>query len=185
MLSSTKDRPSTPEAFEDAPTPDSHVCQSDLAVDAYCDELHRAATGEHRAYHLSHVIDAIARRCAGPGKRSETPVLSNEQRDRLLVAFRAARAANPNMFWEDSEARRKVTAQGFKALLSLILLWSETEEKRAAHPEHFMRDALDRARIFQNLMHNVSLAEDIEARAWSRSKKAIEEIRLAAIGDAK
>lgn len=185
MLTRTKDCSPVSEVSEDVTAPQTHDGQVCLAVDTYCDELAHVVSGQDRAYHLSHVIDAVCRKCLVAGKRPDAPVLSPEQHDRLAAAVRSAHKANPSMFWEDNVAMRKTTAQGFKALSSVISLWAETEEERALHPEHFLRDTLDRARIFQNLMHNVSLAKDIESRAWSRATKAIEEIRLAAVGEAK
>lgn len=149
--------------------------------DVIFDWLNFVAEGRDRYYNLSHVFSSVvlySRRASG---KRDTAYLSPTQSERILAALRAARAANPSMFWEDNQVTRQITRHGFDTLEKLIELWAfDLFGPQPSDDER--RDIYDHARIFQNLMHNISLAEEIEERMKERAAKDVAEIRSMALG---
>ncbi len=144
--------------------------------------LNSVANGHDRHYCLSHVFSSVAVHSRRAPRKGDTSYLTVYQRDRVLKAVRAARYKNPSMFWEDTAVTREITRQGFDALEKLIELW--TYDLFGPEPgdteEHL--DIYAYARIFQNLMHNISLAEEIEERMKARAAKDVVKIRSMALG---
>ncbi|WP_417578601.1 hypothetical protein [Pelagibacterium sp.] len=146
------------------------------------DWLWHVAEGEHRAYHLSHVLFTTARRAAAAGKSTRYQLLTSSQRGELTLKVSLAHRANPSMFWEDNATTRELTRQGFRALQKLVDLWTESEFDRWAYSRGEMADFFAFARIFRNLMHNISLAEDMEARSKKRTAEDVAKIRCMVLG---
>ncbi|MAN78370.1 MAG: hypothetical protein CML24_14580 [Rhizobiales bacterium] len=143
--------------------------------------LNSVASGHDRYYCLSHVFSSVVLHSRSAGRKGNSDYLNQYQRDRVLKALRAARYANPSMFWEDTAVARQITRHGFDTLEKLVELW--TFDLFAQQPSDDERlDIYDYARIFQNLMHNISLAEEIEERTRERAAKDVAKIRSMALG---
>jgi hypothetical protein len=131
-------------------------------VDFICDQLERAARGEHVAWTTSNAVCGLR----NGSNRKETPHISSEQRDRMLWGLAIARSAILACFENRLEFR--FAREGLDALVVLIVLWSETPEARDERPPELRSDMNDRARRFNNCCHNAVLTEQIEDRAASR-----------------
>ncbi|WP_332716103.1 hypothetical protein [Pelagibacterium mangrovi] len=146
--------------------------------------LNSVAKGHDRYYCLSHVFSGVAVYSRRAGRKGDdSGYLTPYQRDRVLNAARSARYANPSMFWEDNNVTRQITRHGFDTLEKLIELWSFNLFSSDPYPSDDERsDIYAYARIFQNLMHNICLAEEIEERMKERAAQDIAKIRSMALG---
>jgi hypothetical protein len=134
----------------------------DYAVGQTVADLERVARGDHIAWVLS---GAMARVDADYRK---TVPISNAQRDELLAAVvRAHLGAIEHL--PKSYPRAQIDA-GMQALAGQVMVWAETREKSALRKRHALIDIDAYARMFRNDMHNVSLLEEIERRAWERRR---------------
>jgi hypothetical protein len=134
-----------------------------------CD-LQQAARGVHTAYALSNAAESIAlhyRDGDGP--------ISAAQRDELLTAVVRAQLGAIE-FLPESYPRSQIDA-GMQALAGQVLLWAETSENSTRRRQHARSDLDAYARMFRNDMHNISLREEIDRRAWERREKHIQPLR--------
>jgi hypothetical protein len=144
--------------------------ESDLAfrVGMVLDRLERAARGDNPAYEMSSAmasVDSATR--GGP--------ISIEQRDELLsVAGRAHLGAIRHL---PEPYSREQIAVGMKALAGQVTMWAETRERSAQRPSHVRADINAYARMFRNDLHNISLVEEIDRRAWERREQHIQPLR--------
>jgi hypothetical protein len=148
------------------------------AVAMICGFLAQAARGDDTAaWALSNVFESVDRRCRDPRRVPISPV----QRDRLLMAVVRAHAGSvePLAPWID---QRNVD-RGMKALAGQIILWGETGERTRLRGYGRVTDLRDYARIFRNLVHNLTLAQNIAIRAHERRERCVQEL-LAASNDA-
>lgn len=170
-----------PEFEGEPPTPPGYD-EISYTADGIIGWLNSVANGHDRHYCLSHVFSSVAVHSRRAPRKGDSGYLTAYQRDRLLHAVRCAHYKNPSMFWEDTQVARDITQHGFDALAKLIELWTydlfgpEPGEKE----EHL--DLYAYARILQNLMHNISLAEEIEERMKERAAKDVAKIRSMALG---
>ncbi len=139
-------------------------------VDRIFDDLAQAARGDHTACALSNAAESIAahyRDAAGP--------ISAAQRDELLTAvIRAQLGAIEHL--PASYSRDQIDA-GMQALAGQVMVWAETRERSTQRKQHALADLDAYARMFRNDMHNVSLCEEIERRAWARRERHIQPLR--------
>lgn len=145
--------------------------------------LNSVAKGHDRYYCLSHVFSGVAVYSRRAGRKGDdSGYLTAYQRDRVLNAVRSARYANPSMFWEDTPVTRQITRHGFDTLEKLIELWTFDLFGPQPSCREERQDIYAYARIFQNLMHNICLAEEIEERMKQRAAQDIAKIRSMALG---
>jgi hypothetical protein len=142
----------------------------DYRVHRVFDDLAQAARGDHTAYALSNASESIAahyRDAAGP--------ISAAQRDELLTAvIRAQLGAIEHL--PASYSRDQIDA-GMQALAGQVMMWAETRERSTQRKQHALSDLDAYARMFRNDMHNVSLCEEIDRRAWVRRERHIQPLR--------
>jgi hypothetical protein len=142
----------------------------DYRVHRIWSDLEQAARGVHTAYALSNAAESIAARY-----RDAAGSISAAQRDALLTAIvRAQLGAIKHL--PDSYPRQQGDA-GMQALAGQVMLWAETRERSAQRTRHALADLDAYARMFRNDMHNVSLREEIDRRAWERREKHIQPLR--------
>lgn len=146
--------------------------------------LNSVANDHDRYYCLSHAFSSVVLHSRRAGRIEKWPYLRPGQHERLLAAARRARDANPSMFWEDTATTRQITREGFSTLEKMFDLWSAEPFARMPYSDEDRKDIFDYARIFQNLMHNISLAEEIEERMKARAAKDVAKIRSMALGSA-
>jgi hypothetical protein len=87
------------------------------------------------------------------------------------------------MFWEDTPVTRQITRHGFDTLEKIVELWTY-DLFRLGPSDDERLDIYAYARIFQNLMHNICLAEEIEERMKERAAKDVADLRSIALGSA-
>jgi hypothetical protein len=139
-------------------------------VDSVLQSLEQAARGDHAAWSLSNAlesVDAHYRDAAGP--------ISAAQCDELLTAVvRAQLGAMEHL--PASYSRDQIDA-GMQALAGQVMLWAETRERSTRRKQHALSDLDAYARMFRNDMHNISLCEEIDRRAWERRERHIQPLR--------
>ena len=143
----------------------------DAAVDSTLQCLDQAARGQHVAWSLSNALESVGRHFrdtrAGP--------ISKAQCDELLATVvRAQLGAIVHL--PESYPREQIDA-GMQALAGQVMLWAEKPEISARRPRHALADLNAYARMLRNDMHNVSLREEIDRRAWERREQHIESLR--------
>jgi hypothetical protein len=143
----------------------------DAAVDSALQCLDQAARGQHVAWSLSNALESVGRHFRGT---SAGPI-SKAQCDELLSAVvRAQLGAITHL--PESYSREQIDA-GMQALAGQVMLWAETPERSAQRRRHALADLGAYARMFRNDMHNVSLREEIDRRAWERREEHIQPLR--------
>jgi hypothetical protein len=133
-------------------------------------DLHHAASGADVAWHLSNVFSAIRTKFETRNRIILPKKIADEL---LLLSVRAEIAAHEHL---PKHYERDIHA-GFHALACRILMWAETPEEVAQRPVHQKADAAARARILQNICHNLVLMEDVENRAHERRSTEIDKLR--------
>ncbi len=143
----------------------------DYRVDRIRCDLEQAARGEFTAWALS---DAMASVDAHKQSVTIGPI-SPVQRDKLLSAvIRAQLGAIKHL--PKSYSRKQIDA-GMQALAGQVMVWAETRERSAQRPQHVLADIDAYARMFRNDLHNISLREEIDRRAWQRRDRHIQQLR--------
>jgi hypothetical protein len=138
-------------------------------VDSVWCSLEQAASGAFTAWALSNAMESVARHYR------EAPRISTAQRDELLVAVvRAQLGAIKHL--PESYRREQIDA-GIQALAGQVMLWAETRKRSTQRKQHALSDLDAYARMFRNDMHNVSLREEIDRRAWERREQHIQPLR--------
>jgi predicted nucleic acid-binding protein len=131
--------------------------------------LEQAARGHHTAWALSNAMESVDLhyRKTGP--------ISTAQCDELLSAVvRAQLGAIEHL---PKSYSRKQIDRGMQALAGQIMLWAETCDESARRAPHVLADLRDYARMFRNDLHNISLREEIDRRAWERREQHIQPLR--------
>ncbi|WP_114944811.1 hypothetical protein [Microvirga calopogonii] len=129
--------------------------------------LNQAARGEHLAWALSSAMYSVMLRSG----RRNSPRPSDRQRDRLLVAIISACLTADRIL--PPLCRRSLIFTGMEALASIVAYWAAEDEQWATWPRDAYSDMHARARILWNVLHNISLAEEIEERAEKRRSSVI------------
>jgi hypothetical protein len=140
----------------------------DAAVDFVWCSLEQAARGDYTAWALSNAMESIAARCRG----TKSGPISTTQRDELLSAVvRAHLGAIKHL--PESYSREQI-AIGMEAFAGQVMAWAETRERSAQRNQHALADLDAYARMFRNDLHNISLREEIDRRAWERRDAEIQ-----------
>ena len=156
--------------FEPAP-PTWDEIDFDYTIESIIGLLDQAARGEHLAWALSSAMASIM----SPYRRRGGLRPSHRQRDRLLASVTAAYLTADRTL--PPLCRRSIIFTGMEALAGLVAYWAADDEQRAAWPRDAHIDAHAYARIFRNVLHNISLAEEIEERAEKRRSNTIATLR--------
>jgi hypothetical protein len=132
--------------------------------------LEQAARGDHTAWALSNAMSSVADHY----RDTKTEPISSAQRDELLsAAVRAQLAAIK--YLPKSYSRDQIDA-GMQALAGQVMVWAETREISTQRPQHVLVDIDAYARMFRNDLHNISLREEIDRRAWERRDAEIQKL---------
>lgn len=133
-------------------------------------DLEQAARGDFTAYALSGAMASVARHY----RNINLGRISPAQRDELLFAVaRAHLAAIEHL--PTSYSREQINA-GMQALTGQVMVWAESPERSAERGQHALADLDAYARMFRNDLHNMSLCEEIEHRAWQRRDAEIQKL---------
>jgi hypothetical protein len=133
----------------------------DVVDFAWC-SLEQAARGDFMAWALSNALETISAHY----RDKKTGPISTAQRDELLSAvIRAQLGAIAHL--PESYRREQIDA-GMQALAGQVMVWAEPHEQSMKRRPGALADIDAYARMFRNDMHNISLFEDIERRAWGR-----------------
>lgn len=149
----------------------------DGRVDYVLHNLEQAARGDDIAYTLSNAMESVAHHYRGKSeaaKHLHCPI-SAAQRDELLTAVvRAQLRAIEHL---PTSYRREQIAAGMQALAGQVMVWAETPERSSERRQHTLADLDAYARMFRNDLHNISLREEIDRRAWERREQHIQALR--------
>jgi hypothetical protein len=142
----------------------------DYCVEAVCHELDQAARGDFTAWALSNAMERVDLRY----RSKKTGPISTEQRDKLLSSvIRAQLGAIKHL--PKSYSREQIDA-GMQALAGQVMLWAETRERSTQRTQHALADLSAYARMFRNDLHNISLRDEIDRRAWERRDHQIQQL---------
>jgi hypothetical protein len=142
----------------------------DYCVDGVCHDLEQAARGDFTAWALSNAMETVDVRYRG----KTTGRISAVQRDKLLSAvIRAQLGAIKHL--PKSYSRDQIDA-GMQALAGQVMVWAETRERSTQRRQHALADLDAYARMFRNDLHNISLREEIDRRAWQRRDAEIQKL---------
>ena len=131
------------------------------------DELAHVARGNFPAYALSNAMESVA------NNYRKIERISTAQRDELLSAvIRAQLGAIKHL--PESYSRDQIDA-GMQALAGQVMVWAESLETSSLRRRHALVDLDAYARMFRNDLHNISLVQEIERRAWERRDSQIQE----------
>ena len=131
------------------------------------DELAHVARGNFPAYALSNAMESVA------NNYRKIERISTAQRDELLSAVIRAQLGAINHLPE-SYSRDQIDA-GMQALAGQVMVWAESLETSSLRRRHALVDLDAYARMFRNDLHNISLVQEIERRAWERRDSQIQE----------
>lgn len=127
-------------------------------------DLEHAGQGRDVACNLSNCFDAARNR----GRKFVISVRFRDELIRLTVGAEvAAHAAFPKNFEREIHC-------GMQALAATFAMWAMAPEDRLFLDIDHFADTEDRARILQNICHNLALQEQIEDRAYARRAAEIE-----------
>jgi hypothetical protein len=140
------------------------------SIDSVWCSLEQAARGDHTAWALSNAMESVAAHCCA----AEAERISVSQRDELLLAVVRAQLGAIK-YLPDSYSREQIDA-GMQALAGQVMLWAETPERTTRRRQHALTDLNAYARMFRNDLHNISLREEIERRAWERRNSQIHKL---------
>ena len=143
----------------------------DYCVEGVCHDLEQAARGDHTAWALSNAMATVD----AHHQNTKVGPISAVQRDKLL--FSVIRAQLGAIEHLPKSYNRKQIDRGMQALAGQIMLWAETREESARRPPHVLADLRDYARMFRNDLHNISIREEIDRRAWERRERHIQPLR--------
>lgn len=153
------------------PGPRKAAFQLDDFVGSALRDLEQAARGDFTAYALSSAMASVARHY----RNTNLGRISTTQRDELLSAvIRAQLAAIKQL--PESYSRDQIDA-GMQALAGQVMVWAETPERSTQRKQHALADLEAYARMFRNDLHNMSLREEIDQRAWERREQHIQPLR--------
>jgi hypothetical protein len=142
----------------------------DYRVHRVCCDLEQAARGDHTAWALSNAMASVD----AHHQSTKTGPITPAQRDKLLLSvIRAQLGAIEHL---PKSYSRKQIDRGMQALAGQIMLWAETCEESARRPPHVLADLRDYARMFRNDMHNISLRDEINRRAWQRRDTRVQKL---------
>jgi hypothetical protein len=65
-----------------------------------------------------------------------------------------------------------------QALAGQVMVWAETRERSTQRSRHALADLDAYARMFRNDLHNISMLEEIERRAWQRRAAKIQKLLM-------
>jgi len=148
----------------------------DYCVDGVCHDLEQAACGDFTAYELSNAMATIDARF----RSKKTGPISTAQRDKLLSSvIRAQLGAIEHL--PKSYNREQIDA-GMQALAGQVMVWAEFHERSSQRTRHALSDLRAYARMFRNDLHNISLRQEIDRRAWERRNTRIQELLLPLAG---
>ena len=150
-----------------------HIVELDISL------LNQAARGEHIAWALSSVMSSIMTRYG----RCNGPRPSHRQRDRLFDAINSAYLTAGRIL--PPLCRRSTIRSGMEALAHIVAYWAAEDEQRASWDSDTYLDTCAHARIFRNMLHNISLTEEIEERAEKRRSQIITALRENALAESK
>jgi hypothetical protein len=140
----------------------------DAIVDGVWCSLEQAARGDHTAWALSNAMESVDIHY----RESKAEHISSAQRDELLSAvIRAQLGAIKHL--PKSYSRDQIDA-GMQALAGQVMVWAETRERSTQRTQHALADLDAYARMFRNDLHNISLREEIDRRAWERRDAEIQ-----------
>lgn len=132
--------------------------------------LEQAARGQHTAWALSEAMASIMARHA---RRADLRP-SHRQQDRLLAAINSVYLTAGRIL--PPLCRPSLIHTGMGALADIVAYCAADDEQRAAWNPDAYRDTFAYARIFRNMLHNISLAEEIEDRRAKRRAQTIASI---------
>jgi hypothetical protein len=133
--------------------------------------LEQAARGDHTAWALSNAMSSVE----AHSRDAKAGPISSAQRDELLAAvIRAQLGAIEHL---PKAYRREQIDAGMQALAGQVMLWAETRERSTQRSRHALADLDAYARMFRNDLHNISLREEIDRRAWERRDFHIQQLR--------
>ncbi|SHH20894.1 hypothetical protein [Bradyrhizobium erythrophlei] len=142
----------------------------DLTVGGVLASLEQAARGDHTAWALSNAMESVEAHY----RDAKTGPISTAQCDELLSAvIRAQLGAIKHL--PESYRREQIDA-GMQALAGQVMLWAETRERSKQRTWHALADLGAYARMFRNDLHNISLVEEVERRAWQRRDAEIQKL---------
>ncbi len=143
----------------------------DYRVDRVRRDLEQAARGDFTAWALSNAMAAVDAHY----RDGKTGPISSEQREELLAAVvRAQLGAITHL--PKSYSREQIDA-GMQALAGQVMVWAKTPERSTQRTQHALADLDAYARMFRNDLHNMSMLEEIERRAWERRDRHIQKLR--------
>lgn len=145
--------------------------EADLRYRLCClsDCLQRAARGVDTAWNLSNAFEMVDSHFRGKNGR-----ISSAQRDELLADIVRASITVPAHL-PKSYSRDQIDA-GMQALAGQVMIWAEPVQRTEQRSRHALCDLNAYARMFRNDLHNISLIEEIEQRAWERRNILIEQL---------
>jgi|SRR5712664_2202653 len=142
----------------------------DCCVDGVRHDLEQAARGDFTAWALSNALETVDVRY----RSKKTGPISATQRDKLLSSvIRAQLGAIRHL--PESYSREQIDA-GMQALAGQVMVWAETHERSTKRRQHALADLDAYARMFRNDLHNISLREEIDRRAWQRRDAEIQKL---------
>jgi hypothetical protein len=133
----------------------------DYRVNCLADSLQRAAHGVDTAWNLSNAFEMVDNHFRGQNGQ-----ISSAQRDELLADIIRASIAVPAHL-PKSYSRDQIDA-GMQALAGQVMVWAEPPQRTEQRSQHALCDLVAYARMFRNDLHNISLVQEIEQRAWGR-----------------
>lgn len=170
--------PSAAKAFEPRIDPADQAHEKDdldYRLNFLSDSLDRAGRGVDTAWNLSNVFETVELYFRGRSGR-----ISSTQRDALLadivrvslkVPAHLPKSYNPDQI-----------DAGMQALAGQVMIWAEPHQRTEQRSRHALCDLVAYARMFRNDMHNMSLIEEIEQRAWERRNIQIQQLLVPGTG---
>lgn len=155
--------------------------EAEIVPDRRSDDLHhrlwhvqhllqQATQPEFTAWALSNAMEIVANHYQAKGER-----ISPAQRDELLTAVvRAQLSAIAHL---PPSYRCEQIDAGMQALAGQVMVWAETSERSSRRKRDALANLDAYARMFRNDLHNISMLEEIERRAWERRERHIQPLR--------
>lgn len=143
----------------------------DLIVGGVLSSLEQAARGDHTAWALSNAMESVDANY----RDATTGPLSTAQCDELLSAV--IRAQLGTIKYLPTSYRHEQIDAGMQALAGQVMVWAESGERSTQRRQDALADLDAYARMFRNDLHNISLREEIDRRAWERREQHIQPLR--------
>jgi hypothetical protein len=157
------------------------------AIEAEIKSNHRPDDFDHRLWHVQHLLQQTAQReCTAWSLSSAMEIVADHYRakgDRISTAQRDAlllmvvRAQLNALELLPTSYRHEQIEAGMQALAGQVMVWAETRERSSRRRQDALADLDAYARMFRNDLHNISLHEEIERRAWARRDRRIQQLR--------